>query len=86
MTPEQGSVEARASLPQRSELSVPATSGKFFAKAAASAADAIVLDLEDGVAPDRKDEARAAAIAALRDVDWGGRIMSVRVNGLGTPW
>ncbi|MFC7689467.1 HpcH/HpaI aldolase/citrate lyase family protein [Paeniroseomonas aquatica] len=86
MTPEQGCVEARARLPQRSELSVPATSGKFFAKAAASAADAIVLDLEDGVAPDRKDEARAAAIAALNEVDWGGRIMSVRVNGLGTPW
>jgi len=80
------SVEARARRPQRSELSVPATSTRFFAKAAASPADAIVLDLEDGVAAGRKDEARAAAIAALNEVDWGPRILSVRVNGIGTPW
>lgn len=71
---------------QRSELSVPASSGRFFAKAAASDADAVVLDLEDGVAPDRKEAARAAAIAAINGLDWGRRILSVRVNGIGTPW
>ena len=86
MTAQAMSVEARAGRPQRSELSVPATSTRFFAKAAASPADAIVLDLEDGVAAGRKDEARAAAIAALNEVDWGPRILSVRVNGIGTPW
>lgn len=86
MTPQAMSVEARARRPQRSELSVPATSTRFFAKAAASPADAIVLDLEDGVAAGRKEEARAAAIAALNEVDWGPRILSVRVNGIGTPW
>ena len=72
--------------PQRSELSVPATSAGFFAKAAAGAADAVVLDLEDGVAEDRKDAARAAAIEAANGVDWGGKILSVRVNAIGTPW
>ncbi len=72
--------------PQRSELSVPASAERFFAKAAASEADAVVLDLEDGVAEDRKDAARSAAIGALNRIDWGGRIMSVRVNGIGTPW
>ena len=71
---------------QRSELAVPATSPRFFAKAAASAADVIFLDLEDAVAPARKVEARAQAIAALNDIDWGAKTMAVRVNGLDTPW
>ena len=76
----------RAARPQRSELSVPASSGSFFAKAAAGAADAVVLDLEDGVAENRKDAARTAAIKAANTVDWGGKILSVRVNAIGTPW
>ena len=76
----------RAQRRQRSELSVPASSERFFAKAAGGAADAVVLDLEDGVTPDRKDAARTAAIGAINGLDWGGRILSVRVNGIGTPW
>jgi malyl-CoA/(S)-citramalyl-CoA lyase len=72
--------------PQRSELSVPASSARFFAKAAAGPADAVVLDLEDGVAEDRKDAVREAAIGALNGIDWGTKILSVRVNGIGTPW
>jgi malyl-CoA/(S)-citramalyl-CoA lyase len=71
---------------QRSELAVPATSPRFFAKAAASAADVIFLDLEDAVAPAKKVEARAQAIAALNDIDWGTKTLAVRVNGLDTPW
>jgi malyl-CoA/(S)-citramalyl-CoA lyase len=71
---------------QRSELSVPASAERFFTRAAASEADAVVLDLEDGVAADRKDAARAQAIAAINGLDWGDRILSVRVNGIGTPW
>ena len=87
MTAATGTVEPdRARLPQRSELSVPASSPRFFAKAAAGPADAVVLDLEDGVAADRKDAARLAAIEALNGLDWGRRIMSVRANGIGTPW
>jgi len=71
---------------QRSELAVPATSPRFFAKAAASAADVIFLDLEDAIAPAKKVEARAQAIAALNDIDWGTKTLAVRVNGLDTPW
>ena len=76
----------RANRLQRSELAVPATSPRFFEKAAASAADVIFLDLEDAVAPAKKDEAREQAIAALNDIDWGRKTMAVRVNGLDTPW
>jgi len=69
---------------QRSSLFVPATSPQFFAKAAASAADGVILDLEDAVAPDQKEAARAAAIGALNEVDWGGKNTAVRINGLET--
>ena len=87
MTTCSGPIEAnRHALPQRSELSVPASSTHFFAKAAAGAADAVVLDLEDGVAEDRKAAARDAAIGALNSIDWGSKIVSVRINGIGTPW
>jgi malyl-CoA/(S)-citramalyl-CoA lyase len=72
--------------PQRSLLAVPATSQRFLEKAALCAADAIFIDLEDAVIPALKVEARARAIAALNDLDWGNRIVSVRVNGLDTPW
>ncbi len=68
----------------RSQLSVPASEPRFFAKAAASAADIVMLDLEDSVAANEKDEARRNAIAALHDVDWHGKTMSLRVNGLDT--
>ena len=71
---------------QRSELAVPATSQQFFEKAARGPADSIFLDLEDAVAPSRRDEARANAVAALNDIDWGDKTVSVRVNGLTTPW
>ena len=71
---------------QRSELAVPATRPHFFEKAAASAADAVFLDLEDAVAPAHKAQARAQAIQALNGVDWGARTVAVRVNGLDTPW
>jgi malyl-CoA/(S)-citramalyl-CoA lyase len=53
---------------------------------AASAADVINLDLEDSVAPSDKDAARANVIEALNTVDWGNKYMSVRINGLDTPY
>lgn len=72
--------------PQRSLLAVPATSPRFLEKAAQSAADAIFIDLEDAVIPSLKLEARARAIHALNHLDWGQRIVSVRINGLDTAW
>ena len=71
---------------QRSELAVPATSEKFFEKAARGPADSLFLDLEDAVAPNRRVEARANAVQALHDIDWGTKTVSVRVNGLTTRW
>ena len=71
---------------QRSELAVPATSERFFEKAARGPADSIFLDLEDAVAPNRRIEARSKAVRALDEIDWGAKTVSVRVNGLGTAW
>ena len=70
----------------RCELAVPGSSPRFFEKAAASDADVIFLDLEDSVAPDDKAQARRNVIAAINDVDWGEKTLSVRINGLDTHY
>jgi malyl-CoA/(S)-citramalyl-CoA lyase len=68
----------------RSELAVPGSQPQLFEKAAKSTADVVFLDLEDAVAPDDKPQARKNVIQALRDIDWGRKTMSVRINGLDT--
>lgn len=75
-----------ASRLQRSELAVPGSNPGMFEKAANSAADYIFLDCEDAVIPDDKSQARKNIIAALNDVDWHGKTMSVRINGLDTHY
>ncbi|HFD15466.1 MAG TPA: CoA ester lyase [Rhodospirillales bacterium] len=70
----------------RSELAVPGSSPQLFEKAAKSAADVIFLDLEDAVAPDKKEEARRNVIQALNEIDWGNKTISVRINGLDTHY
>ncbi len=70
----------------RCELAVPGSSPKFFEKAAKSDADAIFLDLEDAVAPSDKEQARKNIIEALNDIDWGDKVISVRINGLDTHY
>jgi malyl-CoA/(S)-citramalyl-CoA lyase len=70
----------------RSELAVPGSQPQLFEKAAKSAADVVFLDLEDAVAPDDKVQARKNVIQALRDIDWGSKTMSVRINGLDTHY
>lgn len=70
----------------RSELAVPGSQPKFFEKAAKSEADVVFLDLEDAVAPDEKPQARKNVIAALNDIDWGTKTMTVRINGLDTHY
>ncbi|MCA0905667.1 L-malyl-CoA/beta-methylmalyl-CoA lyase [Ruegeria marisrubri] len=72
--------------PNRCQLFGPGSNTKLFPKMAASAADVINLDLEDSVAPSDKDIARANVIEALNTVDWGNKYMSVRINGLDTPY
>ncbi len=70
----------------RSELAVPGSNPKLFEKAAASAADVVFLDLEDAVAPDEKVQARKNVIAAINDIDWGSKTLSLRINGLDTHY
>jgi len=72
--------------PNRCQLFGPGSRPAIFAKMAASAADVINLDLEDSVAPSDKDIARANVIEAISGVDWGTKTLSVRINGLDTPW
>jgi malyl-CoA/(S)-citramalyl-CoA lyase len=70
----------------RSELAVPGTNVRAMAKALTLDADVVFLDLEDAVAPDDKETARANVIDALGAHDWSGCAVSVRVNGLDTRW
>ena len=70
----------------RCQLFGPGSRPALFEKMAKSAADVINLDLEDSVAPDDKGQARANIIAAIDDVDWGTKTLSVRINGLDTPF
>lgn len=72
--------------PNRCQLFGPGSNVKLFAKMAASAADVINLDLEDSVAPDDKAQARANVIEAINSIDWGRKTLSVRINGLDTPY
>ena len=72
--------------PNRCQLFGPGSRPAIFEKMAASAADVINLDLEDSVAPSDKDSARANVIRATHDIDWGTKTLSVRINGLDTPY
>lgn len=72
--------------PNRCQLFGPGSRPAIFAKMAGSAADVVNLDLEDSVAPGDKDAARGNVIAATHEIDWGGKQLSVRINGLDTPW
>ena len=58
----------------------------MLAKARELPADEVILDLEDSVVPERKDEARATAVAAIGDGSWDGRAVAVRVNPLESDW
>jgi malyl-CoA/(S)-citramalyl-CoA lyase len=70
----------------RSELAVPGSNQRMLEKAPGLGADVVMLDLEDAVAPDDKERARAQVIGALRELDWSGCSVSLRINGLDTHW
>lgn len=70
----------------RCQLFGPASNEELLPKMLKSAADVVNIDLEDSVSPDKKDMARRNAVAALRDMDWSAKTVSVRINGLDTPW
>ena len=65
---------------------VPGANEKMLHKSLATAADSLILDLEDAVAPDRKEAARQTVAEWLRDVDFGRHERTVRMNPLDSPW
>jgi citrate lyase subunit beta/citryl-CoA lyase len=72
--------------PRRSVLYVPGSSPRAIAKARNLAADAVIFDLEDSVAPEAKRAARAEVMAAVGEGGFGGREVVVRVNSADSPW
>ncbi len=72
--------------PHRSILSVPGHVEKMHAKACQSDADVIMLDLEDSVPMDAKPDAPDIVIQSIRALDWGEKTLTVRINGLDTPF
>ena len=74
------------SRPRRSALYMPASNAKAIEKARSLPCDVVILDLEDAVAPEAKEEARAAAVAAVQSGGFGGREVAIRANGLDTEW
>ena len=73
-------------LPRRSVLYMPGANERALEKAKGLDADALILDLEDAVAPDAKAEARDRVCAAASSGDYGAKEVTIRVNGLGTEW
>lgn len=70
----------------RSELAVPGSNKRMLEKAPTAGADVVFLDLEDAVAPDDKELARANIIEALKTYDWSKCAVSIRMNGLDTHY
>lgn len=78
--------QSHVSRPRRSMLFLPGSNARALVKAQSVAADSLILDLEDAVAPSAKEVARAQVAAAVKDRPFGLREVTVRVNGLDTPW
>ena len=72
--------------PRRSVLYMPAANQRALEKAKDIPADALIFDLEDAVAPDAKELAREQACNAAASSDYGNRELTIRCNGLDTPW
>ncbi len=80
-----GDVPARPVRLRRSVLVVPGSSSDMLAGAVDRGADELIFDLEDAVAPDRKEDARQTVAGALHAHDFGDTVVSVRVNDATTP-
>ncbi len=72
--------------PRRSALYMPGSNARALEKAKTIAADAVILDLEDAVAPDAKPVARTQVANAVKGGGYGPREVVIRINGLDTPW
>jgi len=71
---------------RRSVLYMPSSNERALQKAKDIPTDALIFDLEDAVAPDAKESARTNAVAAAQSGDYGQREITIRCNGLDTPW
>jgi len=72
--------------PRRSVLYMPGSNARAIEKARTLPADGVILDLEDAVAPEAKEQARQQVIDAVKAGGFGTREVFIRVNGIGTPW
>lgn len=72
--------------PRRSVLYMPGANARALEKARTLAADTLIFDLEDSVAPDAKAAARETVAAAVTQGGYGQREIIIRINGLSTPW
>jgi citrate lyase subunit beta/citryl-CoA lyase len=72
--------------PRRSVLYMPGSNERALEKAKTLPADGVILDLEDSVAPDAKETARAQVVKAVKAGGFGAREVFIRVNGVDTPW
>jgi citrate lyase subunit beta/citryl-CoA lyase len=72
--------------PRRSVLYMPGSNARALEKAKTLAADGVILDLEDSVAPDAKESARRQVAEAVKAGGFGARQVFIRVNGIDTPW
>jgi citrate lyase subunit beta/citryl-CoA lyase len=72
--------------PRRSMLYMPGSNARAIEKARSLAADGVILDLEDSVAPDAKETARDQVVSAVKAGGFGRREVFVRINALDTPW
>lgn len=72
--------------PRRSVLYMPGANERALEKAKTIDADALILDLEDSVAPDSKAQGRENVVAAVKSGEYGHRELAIRINGIGTEW
>jgi citrate lyase subunit beta / citryl-CoA lyase len=72
--------------PRRSVLYMPGSNARALEKAKSIAADALILDLEDAVAPEAKETARKQVCDVVRSGGYGHRELVIRINALDTPW
>ncbi|MCL2543412.1 MAG: CoA ester lyase [Nocardioidaceae bacterium] len=72
--------------PRRSVLYMPSSNERALEKAKSLPVDALILDLEDAVAPDAKAQGRANAAAAVKSGEYGAKELTIRINGADTEW
>ena len=72
--------------PRRSALYMPGANERALVKGRELGADVLIMDLEDGVAPEAKTEARSRIVSIVKEGGYGHREICVRVNGKGTIW